>query len=184
MSLTDKDILELTELCNALLDQTISDEQKARLDAWLGESESARQFYVRFTGQSASLHYYAGEMQTDAADAGGAATAGPERAARFRWPVRGLAVAASVAILLSAAAAVVWTGRGGTHSTSGGPVASGAGSALAAINEDEFVGSLTGSRNCVWAEAAAPVQLGARLKKGQRLDLIAGFAEITFDSGA
>jgi len=31
MSLNDKDILELNELCNGLIDSTLSDKQQARL---------------------------------------------------------------------------------------------------------------------------------------------------------
>ena len=68
MSLTDNDILELTDLCNALVDDTITEAQKADLAKRLATSESARQFHVRFLAQSASLHYYASEMQTDGAE--------------------------------------------------------------------------------------------------------------------
>ena len=53
MNLTDKEILELTELCNALMDGTLTEAQKAQLSEKLAFSEAARQFYVRFTGLSA-----------------------------------------------------------------------------------------------------------------------------------
>jgi len=64
MKLSDKEILELNELCNALLDGTLSDKQKARLGEFLRASSEACQFYVRVMGLSASLIHYAGEMQT------------------------------------------------------------------------------------------------------------------------
>src|SRR4051812_10403917 len=66
MSLTDREILELNEICNAVIDETLTDTQRTRLSAWLKESEDARQFYVRALGQSASLHEYAGETHAEA----------------------------------------------------------------------------------------------------------------------
>src|SRR5471032_2697824 len=69
MNLTDREILELNELCGAVVDGTLTEVQRARLARWLGESEEARRFYVRALGQSASLHTYAGEMQAEAPDA-------------------------------------------------------------------------------------------------------------------
>src|SRR4051794_34303772 len=94
MTLSDNEILELTELCSALVDGTITDRQKARLDNLLSTSEDARQFHVRFAGQSASLYYCAGEMQTDAAETVSLQTK-PSR--RFRWVIGILSMAASIA---------------------------------------------------------------------------------------
>jgi hypothetical protein len=169
VSLSDNDILELTELCNALVDETITERQKARLDAWLSTSEAARQFHVRFAGQSASLYYCAGEMQTDAADTAPQAT---KPFNRFRWAVGLLSMAALVGL-------VFWTlrERPGTVHPATPPEVS-------AVNDEEFVGRLTGSRECAWADGASPVHPGGRLRKGQPLRLAKGFAEITFDSGA
>lgn len=64
MNLTDQEILELTALCDAVVDGTLTDGQQARLTEWLGRSDAARRFYVQFLGLSASLHQYASEMQT------------------------------------------------------------------------------------------------------------------------
>jgi uncharacterized protein (DUF1501 family) len=68
MKLTDREILELNELCNAAVDETLSEAQKARLTRLLQTSEEARRFYIRVLGVSASLYSYAGEMQAEAPD--------------------------------------------------------------------------------------------------------------------
>ena len=64
--MNDTEILELTELCNALTDDRLTDAQRARLNAMLAGSEEARRFYVRFAGLNASLCDYAGESQSEA----------------------------------------------------------------------------------------------------------------------
>src|SRR5215472_2586364 len=69
MSLSDKEILELNQLCNALIDETLTENQETRLSTWLDASVDARRFYLRATGLSASLFSYASEMQTEAPDA-------------------------------------------------------------------------------------------------------------------
>jgi len=69
MGFEDQDNLELTTLCNALVDETITSDQLSRLQQWLCESEDARRLYVRFMSQDAGLCSYAAEMQTDPADA-------------------------------------------------------------------------------------------------------------------
>ena len=69
MSLSDRETLELNELCNAAVDGTLTASQRVRLEQLLAESEDARQFYVKAMDLSASLGHYAGEMQMEAADA-------------------------------------------------------------------------------------------------------------------
>jgi hypothetical protein len=169
--LSDKEILELNELCNALVDGRINEEQKARLSTLLSTREDARQFYVRSMGLSASLFSYAGEMQT----------ADPEHASLLPqeswtekiirpgwWQFGALAAAACVVLGL-------WIGS--RQTTVQQPAASSAA-------PDEFVAQLTGSKECQWADADFSAPPGGRLRKGQRLELSKGFAEITFDSGA
>ena len=68
MDFDERDNLELTALCNALADDTITSDQRSRLLQYLDESTEARRFYVCFMAQEASLCGYASEMQTDAAD--------------------------------------------------------------------------------------------------------------------
>jgi len=64
MGENQRDISELTALCNALADETITPDETNRLCRLLRDSEEARRFYVRFMAQGTSLHSYAGQMQT------------------------------------------------------------------------------------------------------------------------
>ena len=68
MNLPDDELLELNALCNALIDDAITDTERARLEKMLAASDEARRFYVRAMALSASLFDYAGEMQSDAPD--------------------------------------------------------------------------------------------------------------------
>ena len=162
MNLSDNEILELNELCNALIDGTITEKQKGRLSGWLSSSEEARQFYIRSMGLSASLISYAGEMQTEALDV----AAAPVNIIKLlRWIIAPLAAAACVAM-------TIWFGwlRQDVVVVESRP--------------NEFVAQLTGLKECQWVNEASSVQSGGRLLRGQRIELAKGFAEITFDSGA
>ena len=92
--MNDSDILELTELCNALADGRLTGADRARLNAVLAGSEEARRFYVRFAGLSSSLCSYASELQTGRA----------EKVVRFPraawWTAGVLAAAASIVLAL------------------------------------------------------------------------------------
>lgn len=63
--MTDEQILELTQLANALADGVMTEAQRVRLNEMLRGSEEARQFYTRFAGLGASLCDYAAELQTE-----------------------------------------------------------------------------------------------------------------------
>jgi hypothetical protein len=175
MNLSDSEILELNRLCNTLIDETINEEQKARLSEYLATSEEARQFYVRFMGLSASLISYAGESQT----------AEPERIALkdmvvpaellaskisswWKYITLGMAGAAAIALTVW----FEWPKNNNPNIASTPPAA------------DYFVAQLTGAKECQWADGSSPVESGHRLHTGQQLELTRGFAEITFDSGA
>jgi hypothetical protein len=162
MNLSDKEILELSELCSALVDETLSEKQKARLSHLLSTSEEARRFYIRATGLSASLYSYASEMQTEERDA----PAPRSNVVRAWWVLGFLAAAAMVAL-------VFWTNRP-TPKVVSSP---------ALPPAKEFVAQLTGAKGCQWVNSS-PVQPGAQLQKGQRVELTKGYAEITFDCGA
>lgn len=159
MNLTDREILELNELCNAVIDDTLTEAQRTRLTAWLQASEPARQFYVRALGQSASLHTYASEMHAEAPRR--AVPARPSR--KILWFAGLFAAAASVAVLFALR----------PH-----PVEP----AIAAPRPAVFVARLSAAKEITWVGAS--LQPGALLRKGQHLDLAAGYAEVTFDSGA
>jgi len=154
VNLSDPEILELSGLCSALVDGTLSPAQRARLSDWLGSSEEARRHYVRVMGQSASLHLYAAELQTEAA------VRQPASLAAF--PV--LMWASSLAAALALGAGLWFAFRG-----AGAP-------------DSEPVAQLTASKGCEWTGPA--LVAGGRVRSGQRLELLKGLAEITFDSGA
>jgi ferric-dicitrate binding protein FerR (iron transport regulator) len=162
MNLGDREILELNELCGAVVDGTLTGKQRERLQAWLRESEAARRYYVRAMAQSASLHGYAAENVVGPAD-----EQPRGRVVRAGWWVFGS---------LAAAAAVVaglWMARSGPQHVR---------STVPAAGETAIVARLSATKNAQWLTAAlAP---GAHLVRGQRLDLKSGYAEITFDSGA
>ena len=63
MRLSDQEILEFDELMDALIEETISDEQKQTLQNWLCESKAARRRYIKFMDMNASLQHYAAEFQ-------------------------------------------------------------------------------------------------------------------------
>lgn len=154
MKLTDREILELNALCGAVVDGTLSDAQRRRLEAWLRDSEVARRYYVRALGQSASLHTYAAEMHVDAPDR-------PRTARVVRWTFVALSAAAALI-------AAVWLAHGaGAARTPAGP----------------SVARVTGASEARWRNGDTVVP-GEHLALGQRIELATGLAEITFDSGA
>ncbi len=161
MNLTDSEILELNTLCGAIVDGTLTGPQRERLAGWLRNSEAARRHYVRALGQSASLHSYAAEVHTEAPDI-------PMRAAgplRFPfWWATALAAAAALVVGL------FFASRPGAEET--GSVA----------QPSDFVGRITGAKGSQWA--AGTLVTGALVRKGQKLELVGGVAEVTFDSGA
>ncbi|MDO8539793.1 MAG: LamG-like jellyroll fold domain-containing protein [Opitutaceae bacterium] len=160
MTLTDREILELNELCGAVVEGTLTEPQRARLTAWLRESEAARRFYVRALGQSASLLNYAAEMHADA----------PER---VRAPVSGrrwAAVLPAMAAMVLGVLLVYRTGRERSDTP--------------ATAKPAAVGRITAVKNATAKSGAEPVRAGANVFQGQRFELARGYAEITFDSGA
>jgi ferric-dicitrate binding protein FerR (iron transport regulator) len=162
MNLTDKEILELNELCSGLVDETLSEKQKQRLGQLLATSEEARRFYVRATGLSSSLYAYASEMQSGERDAS------PARAKIVQawWVVGFLAAAAAIMLMFR------------LNQPSQNAVSS------STLPTKEFVAQLTGAKECQWVNGGAVVQPGGQFYKGQRVELEKGYAEITFDSGA
>jgi hypothetical protein len=163
MSLNDREILELNELCSAAVDGSLTAAERTRLEQMLAESEDARQFYVKAIDLSASLGHYAGEMQMDAADAKGYATHFWESKS-VRWA----ALAAAVAVGLT------WWLVGGSAEVSPTVVA----------DASEYVARLTGTSKIVWPANANPLNTGDFFHRGQQLKFDGGLAEVTFDSGA
>jgi ferric-dicitrate binding protein FerR (iron transport regulator) len=152
---------ELAGLCDALIDGTLTDEQKARLSQLIDSSEDNRQFYVCYLGLSASLIEYAGEQEFRPLKLPSDAT--PHSYRTKLWgSLIGLAAAAAIVL------AVILPGSNDRD---------------AEADADEFAAQITGLEDCTWASSKAP-ELGDQLRHGQHLELKSGIAEITFDSGA
>ena len=166
MSLSDPELLEVNSLCQALADGAATEAERAQLNHWLSESEDARRFYVQMMTLCAGLHDCASEMQADAPDF---------RLPRFKKPPAWVWALAS----LAAAAVVLLAFRFGMEK--GGAVSSEIGF-IAEQESDEPVGRLSAAKDCLWKGVAS--QIGDEFRRGQRLELVSGFAEITFDCGA
>ncbi len=190
MNLPDNELLELNALCNALIDGAMTDDERVRLEKMLAASDDARRFYVRAMTLSASLFDYAGEMQSDAPDVAPASrlresdrhpclsspatSAGRDaRRTSAAWKA-----APRIAALATAACVVLalWFGFAAKRDP--------ANETASAEQEgsDDSVARLSGAKDCRWAGAEWPP--GAELRRGQRIELQSGFAEITFDCGA
>jgi Concanavalin A-like lectin/glucanases superfamily/FecR protein len=162
--LTDKEILALNALCNAVIDGTITEAQKAELSRWLLTSAKARRYYIQAMGLSASLYSYASEMQAEAPDV--FAPRPNLISIAFRWLVP---LAAAAVIMLA-----FWLAKVNESKPD---------QTMVEPRDDESVAQLTASKECQWVGGVS-LQPGARLHKGQKLELSHGFAEVTFDSGA
>lgn len=167
MSLTDKETLELNELCNALTDGVITPAQQTRLSEMLHASEEARRFYVRHSALSASLFDYAGEMQNEQP-----AEADKPRGRLIFFPRYSISALAAAAALVLATATWLLVGRENNAEAAGD------------VDTEELVARLTGSQECQWGNTLPAIPTGAHLHQGQRIELEKGIAEITFDCGA
>ena len=91
--MNDSDVLELTELCNALADGRLDERQRPRLNQMLAGSDEARRFYIRFAAISSSMCGYAAELQTGRAER--------PRILRFPRAVWWSALAAAAVVILA-----------------------------------------------------------------------------------
>ncbi len=164
MNLTDKETLELSELCSALADGTLTGVQRERLSDLLKSSEEARRFYVRHSSLSASLFDYAAEMQTESPDASETSAKIISFPGNFLRP----ALAAAAALALAAGG---WLFFHNDSAEATGDV------------DTALVAQITGTHDCAWSRSQT-LQPGANLQQGQTIELESGEAEITFDCGA
>ena len=165
MNLDDRQILELNQLCDVTIEGTANAAQRSRLEQLLSESQDARKYYVKATDLSASLCHHAGEMQMEPADA-------PRSLGRLLRSnsMKFGAIAASITLV-----AIWWATPSATKAvkrSSPAPVPT------------EFVARLTGLKDTAWGNDPAIPTPSGFLRRGQRLNLSSGFAEVTFDSGA
>lgn len=174
MNLPDRELLELNELCQALIDGALSDADRARLEKWLADSEEARRFYVRTMGLSASLFEYAGEMQSEAPEP--RPVPAHERPARGLWWTVGSLAAAAMLML------GVWFGQHAVRN-SGDALAFHDPSDPSELSDmDDVVAHLSANQDGKWKGAA--LDAGEELHRGQQLQLVSGLVEVAFDSGA
>jgi ferric-dicitrate binding protein FerR (iron transport regulator) len=157
--MTDLERVELNELCSAAVDDVLTAAQRDRLQGFLRDSEEARQFYVRAMRLSASLYSYAGEMQSEPADAPNVV-----RVAAWRWQRWLVPLGAAAA----AFALFLWVLRSGVKEVD--------------EKDIDYVARITGSKDCQWVGAS--FETGEEVAAGQHLEIKSGFAELTFDSGA
>jgi ferric-dicitrate binding protein FerR (iron transport regulator) len=163
--MSEQELLELNELCQGLLDARLSPAEMERLSAMLRSSEEARRVYVRAAALAASLHQYAAELQTEPAR--------PKIIAFPKWRVAAWALgslAAAALIIVAFTPAVTLTDRDAPLADS------------APTDATETVARITGAKDCAWNGRA--LAIGDELRAGQRIELAAGFVEVSFDSGA
>lgn len=165
MNLSDREVLELHELCSALADERLAPAQQRRLGEFLNSSDEARAIYFRSIALSASLAEYAGEMQTDAP------APRARRTAPKTWVLAAVAIAACAVFGF-----FVFLQHPGS-------IPAAEDSADSEMQTGALVARITGARDCVW-RGTANFLPGDAVRHGEQLDLAAGIAEITFDSGA
>jgi len=186
---------ELTRLLEALCNGALGERDAERLDAMLEADPAARRRYLAWMTTEAelfALHAQPAETPSVERPAAGATTTNRERESPPAWRMA-LAIAAS---LLAVAVASSWLTRRAVLSSLGVEAVAAAPDrrgearlaqpdrvADAADEKIDQVARVTGTRNCRWRDDAE-VGYGADLVAGQRLDLLAGLAEVTFATGA
>lgn len=177
MKIDQAGIDEVHKLCGVLADDSITDAQCARLKELLKTSADAREIYFHSVSLSDSLAEYANETQSElSSDTPTRSVAKSVHPARYRtWAV---GVVAAACIMLSF---VAWQYS---------PRRNDSKVEIAEVDVVEgelesgvLVARITGSKDCVWADASY-LDVGAAIQFGEQLDLESGLAEVTFDSGA
>jgi len=172
MSLTDSEILELHDLCSALLDDQITDVQQQSLTQMLASSNEARAFYFHEMSLSASLTEYANDMQSDA-PVMPAVKPKQSRAKLNLWTLGALSMAACLAF----GSFLYFNATSHSSPTTRDELADGE------LQTGALIARVTGVKDPVW-KAQGHFLPGDALSRGQRLELESGVAEITFDCGA
>jgi hypothetical protein len=162
---------ELIALCHAVVEDRLTEAERARLEELVLSDPEACQAYVENLHQHACLTWSAGHLDTSAEpvrEASCELAADPARS-------EGVSLAADrrmprwLATLLSSAAALLvglWSGWAMTGSVNTWSVA-----------------TLTRCKACTWSGGTLPIESGARLVRGT-MRLASGIAQVRFDSGA
>ncbi|MEX2168412.1 MAG: FecR family protein [Pirellulales bacterium] len=161
------------------VESTLTDAEHAELETLLLESGAARRLYVEYSQETACLRWmcleeYAG---TDRATPAGAPVAIADRPRIGRRRV--VAILAALACSVLVVIAANWMPR----SNQAEKIAQAAPGVDALAPIAESVATVTGLKSAHWLEAAEEGRLLARCRIGERWQLDAGQAELTFDSG-
>jgi len=175
-----KQVEELHELCERLIEEKLTPEESARLEALVRDSAAARRYVVEHLQVHAGLHWESGRIgQQTLPEQLAASLAGLDSVTDSKvvplpspWTKRAswLALAASIAVLATG------IGLGLTLAKRELP-------AQHAVITPPTVATLAQTRGCRWESSALPTLEGARLTAGQ-LSLTDGLATLRFDSGA
>ena len=182
MSLTDKEILELHELLDDLVENNLAGARRQRLEQWLRESEAARRHYVRFLDMSASLAHYAEERISDEDEEDLASDEQGSKIVRFVRPL--LAVAAAVALVFFGLRTLKEYSAEEGGSDPETAEAEDASEPAPVLADVDAVATLTRAVGVDWAEdSELRPSLGESLRAG-KLKLDAGLAQVEFRQGA
>ena len=175
MSVSAKEQAALKERIDAVLEERATPEQVAELEKRLQADPAAREFYVKYMHVHARILWrYRDEPTRAVAFDEREAPFAPARAYRtMRFPLRGLALAASVAVLLGVGAVLRFRPPGARQEA--------AGTALAPRPDE--VATLVNAVECLWGTSRQATAVGTRLTCGT-VQLAQGLCEIEFDSGA
>jgi hypothetical protein len=168
MSLTDTEVLQLTEWLHALEEDTLEEPQRAQLEAVLARSEAARRLYVQRMSLGAALCKLADESQGSESSELGNVIAIPATTtlSRRAWPLSAkLALAASLA-LCGIVLAMALRQPADAMETS-----------------DAGCAVLVDAAGAQWAEGSRAWQVGMSVPAG-KLALQGGLVRLEFYSGA
>ncbi len=180
---------ELGRLVGAMCDGTISAADVEQLDLLLTNDVGARRFYNNYMFLHAELFSQHASLEAVEKDCGfgisncgtqvaASAELNPKSAIRNPKFVRWLAIAAA---LIGVAAVSSWI----TYSVTRGATSPELEIAKAnASVKARDVARITATRNSMWAEGEQNLGFGSRLGSGERLELLTGLVEITFNDGA
>ncbi|MEI6644500.1 MAG: LamG-like jellyroll fold domain-containing protein [bacterium] len=177
MSIHAKEQEVLKELIDTLLEERATPEQDAQLEKRLKADPAAREFYVKYMHLHARMLWrYRGESEHvgtfDEKEEPVAPVTVPYQEAT-RFPLRWLALAASVALLLGVGAVLRFQSQGGRQEVTG----------RAFVSRPDEVATLVNAVKCLWGTSRQATAVGTRLTCGT-VQLVQGLCEIEFDSGA
>ena len=150
---------EMLALCEAVIEDRLTEEQRQQLEQLVLEQPAARRYYVEYLHQHACLHWSGANAVVPEAPRllHTALPAKPEKSSRKRRLLVGALLAASVLLAFG-----TWFAR---------PTA------------DGNLATLSSGRGCRWDAGTLPTEDGAKLGAG-RLRLAEGVAQLVFANGA